>query len=129
MVLGLGSTWAVIVAATIDKVIGTTKMAPLKSADRTGRPCQRSPGVSSLDFLRSVTIAFIPFGVRTRRLRRSRTEGLHRVLVSGARERPAHGRVPLVDGSAGLRRSDIGTRSRQPEYQEGWREGSVPRTR
>jgi hypothetical protein len=41
-VRGLGRTWAVTVAATIDRAMGMANTATRTHADRTGRPCQRS---------------------------------------------------------------------------------------
>ena len=40
-----------IVAATMDREMGTTKIAPLTRAARTGRPCQRSSAASAASLL------------------------------------------------------------------------------
>jgi len=57
---GLGSRCAVIVAAPMERVMGTTKTAPLTNAERTGRPRHRSSAVLRFDFLRAITIATVP---------------------------------------------------------------------
>jgi len=57
---GLGRRCAVIVAATMERAMGTTKTAPLTNADRTGRPRQRSRGALRFDFLRAISIVTVP---------------------------------------------------------------------